>query len=58
MSYLAHDKCIEYNCIFHFNGVIQSVLGQMHEIAAPKVEGQKNSNLKDSLWLLRISVSD
>jgi hypothetical protein len=58
MSYLAQDKCIEYNCIFHFTGVVQSVLGQMQEIAAPKVQGQKNSNLKDSLWLEKISVSN
>lgn len=57
MSYLAQDKCIEYNCIFHFTGLFQGVLGQVQEITALKVESQKNSNLKDSLCLLKISVS-
>lgn len=50
-NYLTKHKCIKYKCIFHFIGMIKSILSQMQKIPASKVECQKNSNLKDSLWL-------
>lgn len=48
-TYLAENKCIEYNSILNIHSMLSSVIIQTENTIARKIEDQKDSNLIQSL---------